>query len=65
MIKKRGIEKTHYSDRNVSVKQLIAKHRNYCLIGLHEKLRNQMREINLEEIFQEIREHVKFPMFFL
>ncbi|EEE62444.1 hypothetical protein OsJ_17236 [Oryza sativa Japonica Group] len=42
------------SDRNTIVKQRITKHRNCRLIGPQEKRRNQMREIDSEEMFQEM-----------
>ncbi len=37
------------------------KHRNGRLIGAQEKRRNQMREIDSKEIFQEVGALAKFP----
>ncbi len=59
--KNRGIGKTQDSDRNTIVKQRIAKHRNGRLIRPQKKHRNQMREIDSEEMFQEDRPIANFP----
>ena len=63
--KNRGIKKTQDSDRNTSVKQMIAKHKNNHLIGPQEKRMNQIREIDSRKVFQEVRVDVNFPTFFL
>ena len=64
-MKKQRNKKTHDSDRNASVKQMIVKHMNDRLIGPWKKRGNQMREIDSKEIFQEVKMDVNFFTFVL